>query len=160
MDEKYVNDQDWSDLDALTGKDTRDNKQWSQELRISSTHDSKLQWVGGLYYFNQEFDAVQDTINGPDTVFAALGLTDLIGSGIPPSSIGLPDTVNITATSTIKADSYAAYANIDYSINEQWSVDAGVRYSKDKKKLDYVQVADPLAVAFGFTNFDINERHR
>ena len=80
MDEKYVNDQDWSDLDALTGKDTRDNKQWSQELRISSTHDSKLQWVGGLYYFNQEFDAVQDTINGPDTVFAALGLTDLVGS--------------------------------------------------------------------------------
>lgn len=157
IDEKYQNDQDWSDLDALIGNDQRDNKQWSQELRISSTYDSRLQWVAGLYYFKQKFDAVQESINGPDTVFAALGLTDMIGSGILPSSIGLPNSVNIEATSTIKADSYAAYANIDYAINEQWSIDAGVRYSKDKKKLDYVQVADPLAVAFGFQNLDISD---
>ncbi len=157
IDEEYKNDQDWSELDALTGNDKRDNKQWSQELRISTMTDSSLQWVAGLYYFNQEFDAVQESINGPDTVFAALGLTNLIGSGTLPSSIGLPDTVGIEATSTIKGDSYAAYGNADYSINEQWSVNAGLRYSRDKKELDYVQVADPLAVAFGFNNLDIED---
>jgi len=157
IDEEYENDQDWSELDALTGNDKRDNKQWSQELRISTMTESSLQWVAGLYYFNQEFDAVQESINGPDTVFAALGLTNLIGSGTPPSSIGLPDSVNIEATSTIDADSYAAYGNVDYSINEQWSVNAGLRFSRDKKELDYVQVADPLAVAFGFNNLDIND---
>ena len=155
IDEKYQNDQDWSDLDALTGNDERDNKQWSQELRISSTSDSGLQWVAGLYYFDQTFDAVQESISGADTIYGAFGLTDLIGSGIPPSSIGLPDSVTIKATSTIKAESYAAYANVDYSFNEQWSIDAGLRYSKDKKKLDYLQEADPIAGAFGFLNFDI-----
>jgi iron complex outermembrane receptor protein len=157
LDEQYENDQDWSELDALTGNDKRDNKQWSQELRISNLSEGSLQWVAGLYYFNQEFDAVQESINGPDTVFAALGLTNLIGSGTPPSSIGLPDTVGIEATSTIDADSYAAYGNVDYSINEQWSVNAGLRYSRDKKQLDYVQVADPLAVAFGFNNLAIDD---
>ena len=157
IDEKYQNDQDWSDLDALTGNDTRDNKQWSQELRISSTSDSKLQWVAGLYYFNQQFDATQEAINGPDTIYAAFGLTDLIGTGTPPSSIGLPDSVTIKADSVIKADSYAAYANIDYSLSEQWSVDAGIRYSKDEKKLDYTQTADPIAAAFGFLNLDIKD---
>ncbi len=34
---------------------------------------------------------------------------------------------------------------------------SALRYSKDKKKLDYVQVADPIAVAFGFLNLDIND---
>lgn len=157
LDEEYENDQDWSELDALTGNDKRDNEQWSQELRISNLSEGSLQWVAGLYYFNQEFDAVQESINGPDTVFAALGLTNLIGSGTPPSSIGLPDSVDIEATSTIDADSYAAYGNVDYSINEQWSVNAGLRYSRDKKQLDYVQVADPLAVAFGFNNLAIDD---
>ena len=157
IDEKYVNDQDWSDLDALTSNDMRDNKQWSQELRISSTSDSNVQWVAGLYYFNQEFDATQDVINGPDSLYAAFGLTDLIGSGIPPSSIGLPDSVRFTADSVIKADSYAAYGNIDYAFNEQWSIDAGLRYSKDKKKLDYVQTSDAIAAAFGFINLDIKD---
>jgi len=157
IDEKYWNDQDWSALDALVGIDTRDNKQWSQELRISSTSDSALQWVGGLYYFHQDFDATQQASNGPDTIYAALGLTDMIGSGIPPSSIGLPDSVDIDASSTIEADSYAAYANIDYRFAAHWSIDAGIRYSKDEKKLDYVQVADPLAVAFGFLNLDIKD---
>lgn len=157
IDEKYKNDQDWSDLDALTGNDTRDNKQWSQELRISSTSDSKLQWVAGLYYFDQDFDATQEAINGPDTIYAAFGLTDLIGTGTPPSSIGLPDSVTIRADSTIKAESYAAYGNADYAFSEQWSIDAGLRYSKDKKKLDYVQTADPIAAAFGFQNLDIKD---
>ena len=157
IDEKYQNDQDWSDLDALTGNDERDNKQWSQELRVSSTSDSKLQWVAGLYYFDQKFDAVQESISGPDTIYGAFGLTDLIGSGVPPSSIGLPNDVTIEASSTIKAESYAAYANADYAFDEQWSVDVGIRYSKDKKTLDFVQVSDPIAAAFGFLNLDIKD---
>lgn len=156
IDEKYENDVDWSDLDALTANDTRDNKQWSQELRISSTGNQSLQWVAGLYYFDQTFDAFTEAVNGADTVYAAFGLTDLVGTGIPPSSIGLPDSVTIAATSTIKAESYAAYANVDYAFNDQWSIDAGLRYSKDKKKLDYVQEADPIAAAFGFLELDIN----
>lgn len=157
IDEEYENDQDWSDLDALTGNDTRDNEQWSQELRISSTSDSRLQWVAGLYYFNQEFEATQEAINGPDTVFAAFGLNDLIGTGTPPSSIGLPDSVNIKADSVIEADSYAVYGNINYSFNEQWGIDAGIRYSKDEKELDFIQDADPIAAAFGFLNLDVQD---
>jgi iron complex outermembrane receptor protein len=157
IDEDYVNDQDWSPLDALLGLDTRENDQWSQELRISSPGDGRLTWVAGLYYFHQEFDALQHTINGPDTVFAAVGLDDLVGSGIPPSDFGLPDTVEIIANSTIESDSYAAFANVDYEFNDHWSVNAGIRYSKDEKDLDYTQTADPLAVAFGFVPLDIQD---
>lgn len=158
LDEDYQNDQDWSPLDALTGFDTRENEQWSQELRLTSLGASRLDWVAGIYFYHQEFDARQNSLNGPDTVYAAFGLTDLVGTGIPPTSIGLPvDSVEITATSTIESDSYAAFANVDFELNDYWSINAGLRYSKDEKDLNYVQVSDPLAVAFGFVPLDIKD---
>lgn len=158
LDEDYQNDQDWSPLDALTGFDTRENEQWSQELRLTSLGDSRLDWVAGIYFYHQEFDARQNSLNGPDTVYAAFGLTDLVGTGISPTSIGLPvGSVEITATSTIESDSYAAFANVDFELNDYWSINAGLRYSKDEKDLNYVQVSDPLAVAFGFVPLDIKD---
>jgi iron complex outermembrane receptor protein len=159
IDEDYQNDQDWSPLEALTGFDTRNSEQWSQELRIASPGDGPLTWVGGLYFFHQEFDATQEAVNGPDTIFAAIGLTSLIGTGTMPSDVlpFLPDYVPIKADSTIEVDSYAAYANADYAFNEQWSLSAGLRYSDDRKDLDYVQTTHPLAVAVGFLPIDLED---
>ncbi|MFU8764048.1 MAG: TonB-dependent receptor, partial [Haliea sp.] len=71
---------------------------------------------------------------------------------------GLPvDDVRINAISTIDAESYAAYANLNYDFTEQWSLSAGLRYSRDEKDLKYIQIADPLAQAFGFLPLDITD---
>lgn len=157
MDEEYLNDQDWSPLEALVGYDDRELDQWSQELRLESPTDGPLTWLVGVYVYHSEFDAVNEAINGPDTVWAALGFTDKIGTGELPSSIGLPDTATITATSEIETDSWAVYASGTYEINEQWSITAGIRYSEDEKDLDYVQESDPLAAGAGFFPFSVED---
>jgi iron complex outermembrane receptor protein len=157
IDEDYLNDNDWSALDALLTQDVRENEQWSQELRISSPGGERLNWVAGVYLYEQTFDALQNVENGPDTVFAAVGLGDLVGSGIPPSNFGLPDTIPIVATSTIEAESYAVYANVDYAFSDAFSVTGGLRYSTDKKTLDYMQRSAPIAAAFGFVELDITD---
>lgn len=157
IDESYKNDQDWSPLLILVGNDDRDMEQWSQEFRIESPLDGNFSWLAGVYYFHQDFDTVNQAVNGPDTVWAALGFTDQVGTGNLPSSIGLPDTATITATSSIDTDSYAVYANGNYDFNEQWSITAGIRYSRDKKDLDYVQESDPLAAGAGFFPFSLED---
>ncbi|MCB1841969.1 MAG: TonB-dependent receptor, partial [Halioglobus sp.] len=97
------------------------------------------------------------SLSGADTIYAFFGLTDLIGSGIPPSENGLPDGVDINATSTIETDSYALFASVDYDITDTLSVTAGIRYSEDNKDLEYEQQADSLAGAAGFFPFALDD---
>jgi len=159
IEENYFNDLDWSPLDDLSGNDGRDMESWSQEFRIENAGDATLNWVIGAYYYHQEFDVFTQSLSGSDTIYAFFGLNDFIGSGIPPSEInpGLPDGIDINATSSIETDSIALFANANYDFNEQWSITAGIRYSEDDKDLDYEQKADPLAGAAGFFPFTLED---
>jgi len=159
LEESYVNDQDWTALDDLTTTDTRDMESWSQELRLESAGDGKLNWVLGAYFYHQEFDVFTFPHSGYDTIYAFFGLNDFIGSGMPPSSVnpGFPDGIDIMATSTIETDSMAFFASANYEFNDQWSMTAGIRYSEDEKDLDYEQGADALAGLAGFFPFTLED---
>ena len=159
LEEAYSNDQDWSPLDDLTTSDTRDMESWSQEFRVESAGEGPFSWLAGAYFYHQEFDTFTSPFSGTDTIYGLFGLTDLIGSGIPPSSInpGFPDGVAFSATSTIETDSAALFANATYEFSERWSVTAGIRYSEDEKELDYVQESDPLAAGAGFVPFTLQD---
>ncbi len=159
LEEDYKQDSDWTPLDDLTGIDTRDMESWSQEFRLESNADARLNWVVGTYFYHQEFDVFTQSLSGSDTIFAFFGLTDLIGSGLLPSDIspGLPNGVDINATSSIETDSLSFFGNATYDLTDQWSVTGGLRYSEDDKNLDYEQKADPLAGAVGFSNFVLQD---
>jgi iron complex outermembrane receptor protein len=49
----------------------------------------------------------------------------------------------------LDVDSYAAYADVNYSFNESWKLTLGIRYSYDEKEGNEAQyvVADPYAAA-------------
>jgi len=155
LEEAYQADQDWTPLDDLTGIDSRDMEAWSQEFRLESTGDNRLDWIVGFYYYQQDFDVSTQSLSGFDTIYAFFGLNDLIGSGQPPSSISpsFPDGVDIRAISTIETESYSAFANVDFEITDQLSLTAGIRYSTDDRDLDYEQRADPFAAVAGFFPF-------
>lgn len=159
LEENYRQDSDWTPLDDLTGIDTRDMDSWSQELRLESSGDARLDWVVGGYFYHQEFDVFTQALSGGDTIFAFFGLNDLIGRGLRPSDVspGLPNGVDINAASTIETDSFSIFGNATYDLTDQWSVTAGLRYSEDNKDLDYEQKADPLAGAVGFANFVLQD---
>lgn len=160
IEESYRNDSDWTPLDDLTAVDAREMESWSQELRLENSGDSRLEWVIGAYLYHQEFDVFTQSLSGGDTIFAFFGLTDLIGLGLQPSDVipGLPNGVDISASSVIETDSASLFANATYALNDQWSVTAGVRYSEDDKDLDYEQQADALAAAAGFLPFTLQDK--
>jgi len=89
-------------------------KQFSQELRFGSNNDGPLSYVAGLYYFHQSLDSKR-----------------------PFSLAGIPNFFYDFAK--IKTDSYAAFVNADYEIADRLTLTAGLRYTKEKKVLDFEQ---------------------
>ena len=104
----------------------------SHELNLASTNDSKLQWIGGLYYYFEGYEQPVFTtlheqpqiLNSP--VAAAPTLT---GSVLPPSfQRRLYDD-----RPQFKMESYAAYGQIDWQFTDTLKTTLGLRYSHDEK---------------------------
>jgi iron complex outermembrane receptor protein len=87
-----------------------DARQWSQELQATgSSLDNKLNWLVGLYYFNE---------TGNQTfVDAFFG-----GAALP------------LFTQRTKTNSYAAFAQANYAISDKTSITLGGRYTRDDKE--------------------------
>ncbi|MFY8094701.1 MAG: TonB-dependent receptor [Niveispirillum sp.] len=90
--------------------------QYSQELQFQGDElDGKLNWITGLYYFREESQQV---------------LKDQLVLGQFFTMPVLPQTIDTTT------DSYAAFVQGTYQVDDRLSVTGGLRYTKDKKKLD------------------------
>ncbi len=104
-----------TDLDGtpetiLEVSDHQFQRQFSQEFQLSGKSlDDKLDWVGGLYYFN-ESGFVHD--------FVPFG-----------GALDVYDFAN-----DVKTKSYAAFAHLDYKLTDKWGLTLGARYSRDDKK--------------------------
>jgi iron complex outermembrane receptor protein len=86
--------------------------QWSQEFQLTGrAMDNKLDWVTGLYYF-QESGYVHDFVPFGGALF-------------------IYDIAN-----DVDTKSYAAFAHADYKFNDQWGITVGARYSKEDKKFE------------------------
>ncbi len=85
--------------------------QFTQEIRWVSNLPGDVQWLGGLYYFNEEFDA---------ETYSYVS----IAPGHPVEGL---------ATQTQEATSYAFFGSVDYTVNDNWALKAGIRYTDDEK---------------------------
>ncbi|MBC3931272.1 TonB-dependent receptor [Undibacterium curvum] len=88
-------------------------KQLTQEVRIESNTKDKLQWIAGLYYFNEKLQV--DSFD-----FNSLGGNVQDGYAVQHQN----------------ATSYAAFGTINYAVSDQFKVRAGLRYTSDKKDFD------------------------
>lgn len=145
-DEEYSEARDF-DGTVLGGWDffvDQESDQFSQEFRFSSvgggfgTLDDRLNWVFGLYYFEddaQRSDAVETT---PDSVLY-----------FPPLG-GAPDVTSFFVD--LDTTSYAAYGQATYAITENLNLTVGLRYSDDEKDFIYTALTDtpvpPVAASF------------
>ncbi len=85
--------------------------QITEEVRLTSTSAGPFGWLVGAYYFNEDMNV--DSFS-----------YDTLAPGNPQNGY---------ATQTQQTDAYALFASLDYQLSDQFSVKAGVRYSKDKK---------------------------
>lgn len=86
----------------------------SQELRLSSPAGSAIDWVFGLYHYNQQVERT-DLFNLDAAVIAPIPLTEIYRQD---SSL----------------DSVAVFGDVTVPLGEQVSVIGGVRYTRDSKR--------------------------
>lgn len=105
-----------------------DQRWYSNEINLSSNTDGPLQWITGIYQYNQQYSQPQGLrVLGDPAMQNPLSLAT--GTAAPLN----PDGNYLFVDGTLNVDSYAVFGQIDYDLNEQWSVTAGMRWSKDEK---------------------------
>lgn len=146
---KQFYDNDYSDggLDFVGGFGRQDDqKTISTELQVSSNHEGPLQWIAGLYYFDQEAD------------WEWLSSTDTTGNGVADSVVvpswGNPDHDSHTS------DSIAVFGQLRYELSDDLRLVGGLRYNKDEKSFtgDTIPDWDDSAVLWkAALEFDKND---
>lgn len=123
---------DLADIDAtiaeIAGMEaTEDYEQWSQELRITSTSDSAIDYIAGIFIQHTE----QTTDFRRD--FATLPGINTVGS-------------NVILTEQ-EGDTYAIFGQVTWHLSDQWEVTLGGRFTKEEKDADQVQFSSELFTA-------------
>lgn len=116
-------DLDDTSLDLLiTDYDDRLN-QFSQEIRLQSPRGEDFTYVAGLYYFDQDGKSDRSVLLGADSGLSGLALR---------------------AQSRVDTRSFAAFVSGTYRFTDALSVTAGLRYTREKKKLQFSQQGVPF----------------
>lgn len=121
-------DTDAGPLDVVHGGYIGEPRQFSQELRFTSSADQRIRWIGGLYYFDEKFDGT--------VLFSANGFGPGIFSGVGPTLEGAGQE------SAMSTKSYAVYGTVDLPFTDATKLSVGLRYTHEKKDLDYAAFLD------------------
>jgi len=122
LDTTRTADTDVGPTDIVASNGTSKQDQWSQELRIASNRKSQLQYVAGLYYYEQKASSTSRSTFGPVApVFAPIRSTT-------GNTFGDIDTTNA-----------AVFGNADWNVSEQLTLTGGLRYTSEKKDLAFQQ---------------------
>ncbi|NVD70104.1 TonB-dependent receptor [Duganella sp. BJB1802] len=98
------------------------HKQFSQELRAESNYKGPLQWIGGLFFFNEDIQI--DSIS-----------FDSFTPGNPQNAA--------YAQQFQHAKSWAAFGSLNYTVSDKLKVRGGLRYTTDKKEFSAVRYEPP-----------------
>jgi iron complex outermembrane receptor protein len=128
-----ANDSDYTPLSVLNVSQNGDKEdQYSQELRIASRGENRIDYVAGLYVFDENIHAIGETQYGSSASAFLLGAT-------LPAVIANGYTLNYN--SYYYTQSYAAFGQAVWHVTSQWNLTAGLRYTDDKKNGDFTQLA-------------------
>ena len=119
-----------------------ENKSWtSHELDFLSTNTSSFQWIGGLYYYHEQYNQSTD-ITLPNQPQLAAPLAFGTGPAAPfvgsKATTPVPVAPNPTrliydSGQNMQANSYAAFGEVDWKFTPAWKLTLGVRYNYDDK---------------------------
>lgn len=137
-------DTDYTTLDLAGALNERDIKTFSQEFRLSSTGGGRLDWMLGVFLFDEEISDDGNTIYGEDLreyAFALVG-GNLDGTGGPLGTLetllGLEgeffnSDIVIGAPSAQENFAYSLFGNVDFALTRSVTLSAGLNYTNDKK---------------------------
>jgi iron complex outermembrane receptor protein len=112
-------------FDAQTADGIPMLRQTTQEFRLQSNTAAPLQWIAGLYYFNEKLQV--DSFN-----------FDSFAAGDPQNGYAVQHQ---------EARSWAAFGNLNYAVTPDFKVRGGIRYTDDKKDFTASRTQTPFGGA-------------
>lgn len=142
-DGRSLSDIDSQPLPILNAATWLEAEQYSEELRYNGTFATRWNVTTGLYYFTNDLKYHERR--------EALGVLTPDGSPAQTQDGG----------SKYKVDTYAWFNSVDYDLNESWTLNAGLRYTYEKKEAKIaslsVNVNSPCNVVDGTCPFDFSD---
>ena len=158
------NDRDFIGLPITSASNNpSQQEQFSQELRIASNGNRKIDYVLGAFYFYQTIDTQGLQVQGP----AASRFLLNPGASVRPGTAGCATpTTNacnpavldgLTARNTIgfSNTSVAAFGKATWHVSDAFSIAPGLRVNYDKKNGSYVSV---VTTGTGSTTLNADQR--
>ena len=106
-----------------------ENKRYdSHEIQVTTTSEDKVQFVGGLYYYEETIEQPFHLRLPYETALYSPFSFVTFGAGNPN-----PNGDYYYQLGTIDSEAYAAYGQFDIELTEQLNLSLGLRYSEDKK---------------------------
>ncbi|MEE4184794.1 MAG: TonB-dependent receptor, partial [Gammaproteobacteria bacterium] len=117
VEQSSASDIDGSFLPAFTAAGSTNHDQFSNELRFAKTYGDFWDMTAGLYYLTQDLEYRE----GRYIQFNLATAT--------PS----PNFVRIGLGGDMQSDTFGAFINNDFTVAEDWTLTAGLRYSSETK---------------------------
>lgn len=130
LEKDYIEDSDASPQDYYNFFLQSDVDQFSQELRLNGQSDNS-RWVAGLYYLD-----IDGTFANGGEVRGFVDQLAGAGAGTGPETGG---PVTIWTPFDTTTETYSVFAQLEYDLNEQWTVIGGLRWANEEKSIDYSQ---------------------
>ena len=145
------NDRDFLGLPITTvSQNPSRQRQVSQELRLGSTGDRRLDYTVGLFYFRQTIDTQGSQVQGPAASRFLLNPASAAAQD-PVTLNGLAATNRIAFTNT----SAALFGKLTWRLSDAVAISPGLRLNYDKKDGSYVSV---VTTATGNTTLTADQR--
>lgn len=129
-----ANDGDGTNLPVITkAQQLNRQRQFSQEVRIASTGDRRLNYVVGGYYFWQIIRGYGATAFGPA---AALWNLPQLNQTVANAAL---NGFESNSTSTPETKSIAAFGQLDWEVTDNLSLTGGLRFTHEKKQGEFQQ---------------------
>jgi iron complex outermembrane recepter protein len=133
-------DSDYTPLEISRNYVNARSAQWTQELRLSSPQADRLNWILGLYYFNEKIDSNSYSATLP--------------AGSVPALAGSTATAAYSLTAYHhKAESGAAFGSATYDFTDAFKLTVGARWTRETKTLDFDRFASASAATASWSNY-------
>ena len=142
-------DVDFSSADLIAPQNVgrQEFDTFTQEIRISSNGDGPFNWLGGIFYFDEEVETQGGIFFGPafrtyaDILTGAPGTIGAIEAGfmLPPNTLFAPGT-GVVETASQDNEAYSIFGQIDYDLTDRVVLTLGLNYTNDEKEVSLSQV--------------------
>jgi iron complex outermembrane receptor protein len=150
----FATDADGSPLNEQTVDGRQHFYNYQAEVRFSGRLMDRLDWTVGYFHLTDKFRSGQ-TVSIPAVSLSifhdALGIPYSVANGIIDSGTGryLVNGLNIA-----KSENNSGFAHAVFDLTDKWAFTAGVRYSEDKKDVNFDNNIVVSTINIKDTHFD------